>query len=836
MYLRTFGGLSLENGPTPPSGAALHQSRLAILAVIAVAGTRGITRDELYALFWPESSIERARGALKQALFALRRDLDTRPLTVGRTTLRLNDSVITSDIDRFLEALNRKDYLAAVEIHAGEFLHGVQIRESQEFELWATRERERFASAFHGALEKLAIDAESAGDIEKGLAWWKRLAQAQPFASKASLRYMSALVASGNREDAIRHGLRYCERIRAELDAVPETEITDFISELRTTSSLPCGSRRSTHVDASSTGPSGHRMLRGTLTLQAATASRPSRVLVVLRNALVVALGAIGAFAAITGFTHRGDDELAREFVRVGAFESSPAHDSILDARVKTVRNALSSQLVDWGLLRMDDPLAHPQRNAKESIGTTISASVWKAGDSVTFGATLLDSKTNMNVGTVNPVRVRWEDFFTGERILFDELGAMLGRPLERRLTPLMGPPSIFPAPAAYRRYQTGIAFAHAREFALNRFVGPAFEAAYAEDTMFATALLAEAFAYRERDSLAYEVRKLAILDRRRARLSILNRHGLSFLIFEANGDAAGRLQAALAASDVAPQSEWSLEAARLLVDSDRPSDAVKYVKRFEKGLDPRSNSIATPRYWLLKVEALHRLGDRNAEGQAIRDALSAGDTSLPMKYALARRLVLDGKTNEGVNVVRNMIQSFGSDGLAAIVDLEMEIRCHRLPSYRNLSATLRFMTKDSVRLDATLARSQANEALSRGAWWFAQYRFRVLADSFPRSLTPVDRARAAFVDANMLDPSPADAFLRKAYPRPRYWGDGEEEYWIAATLAARGRVRGAELLLETVRRKGYPRLSGGHVQSPELDLFRKYHLIAQRSDCSESN
>src|ERR1044071_10073860 len=75
LLLRTFGGLSLENGGRPIIGAAGQRRRLAVLAVLAAAGDTPVSRDRLCALFWPDSDAERARGALKQALYALRRDV-----------------------------------------------------------------------------------------------------------------------------------------------------------------------------------------------------------------------------------------------------------------------------------------------------------------------------------------------------------------------------------------------------------------------------------------------------------------------------------------------------------------------------------------------------------------------------------------------------------------------------------------------------------------------------------------------------------------------------------------------------------------------------------------
>jgi DNA-binding SARP family transcriptional activator len=54
LRLRTFGGLSLESDHGPIRGAGGQRRRLGLLAVLAEAGERGLTRDKLIGLLWPE--------------------------------------------------------------------------------------------------------------------------------------------------------------------------------------------------------------------------------------------------------------------------------------------------------------------------------------------------------------------------------------------------------------------------------------------------------------------------------------------------------------------------------------------------------------------------------------------------------------------------------------------------------------------------------------------------------------------------------------------------------------------------------------------------------------
>jgi len=59
--LKLFGTASIEASGGPVPGRAAQGRRLALLASLALARGRPITRDKLTALLWPESPTDRAR-------------------------------------------------------------------------------------------------------------------------------------------------------------------------------------------------------------------------------------------------------------------------------------------------------------------------------------------------------------------------------------------------------------------------------------------------------------------------------------------------------------------------------------------------------------------------------------------------------------------------------------------------------------------------------------------------------------------------------------------------------------------------------------------------------
>ena len=139
LHLKTFGGLSVASNGVAVSGAAQQRKTLALLALLAAAGRTGLSRDKLVAYMWPEADAEHARGLLKQACYALRRDLHQPDLILGATQLRLNPDVITSDVQAFEAALERGDAAQAAELYGGPFLDGFYLSDAAEFERWVER-------------------------------------------------------------------------------------------------------------------------------------------------------------------------------------------------------------------------------------------------------------------------------------------------------------------------------------------------------------------------------------------------------------------------------------------------------------------------------------------------------------------------------------------------------------------------------------------------------------------------------------------------------------------------------------------------------------------------
>src|SRR6185503_8321743 len=108
LRLMTFGGLAIESDDGSPA-PALRPPRLALLAMLAAAGPRGVSRERLAAMFWPDSDEAHARHALRQRLYGLRIDLGREVVASSGGQLALDPTAMTADVNDFRTLLAAGD-------------------------------------------------------------------------------------------------------------------------------------------------------------------------------------------------------------------------------------------------------------------------------------------------------------------------------------------------------------------------------------------------------------------------------------------------------------------------------------------------------------------------------------------------------------------------------------------------------------------------------------------------------------------------------------------------------------------------------------------------------
>ena len=277
LRILTFGGCSVARDGVRLDALSGQRKGLALLALLAAAGERGVSRERLAAYLWPESDEERARMSLKQLVHSLRTLLKAPELLLPSAELRLNPNEVTSDVGDLRAALASGDLEAAVALHEGPFLDGFSLRNADEFERWVATERGSLERDVARALYTLAERATAAADYRVAVEWWRRLANLEPLSARSAMGLMRGLELAGDRTAALQHGRIYEELVRMEVGAEPDSAVLELMSKLRGSPSVDETSSRGTLASVvNSDEPDDDRPLPGVR----ASASEPARQVV----------------------------------------------------------------------------------------------------------------------------------------------------------------------------------------------------------------------------------------------------------------------------------------------------------------------------------------------------------------------------------------------------------------------------------------------------------------------------------------------------------------------------------------------------------------------------
>ena len=231
--LLTLGRASLIDG----SGAVIGEQRrrVALLALVAAAGERGVSRDKLLAWLSPESDTASARHSLHQLLYYLRRQIGSDAFR-GTDPIRLDPQVVTTDFAEFEAALDTGMLEEAAALYRGPFLDGFHVG-SAGFDDWAEGERARLASRLAEALVRLAMAADGRGDQASAIKWWRRLTTLDPLSGRYAFGLIRALEMTGDVTGAVRHATAHQTFVRADVGAPCSAEVSAALERLTRRSS-----------------------------------------------------------------------------------------------------------------------------------------------------------------------------------------------------------------------------------------------------------------------------------------------------------------------------------------------------------------------------------------------------------------------------------------------------------------------------------------------------------------------------------------------------------------------------------------------------------------------
>src|SRR5213592_3580673 len=236
IELRTLGALDLKAADGHPVHSILAQpKRLALLAYLAAQNDHAARRDSVVALFWPELDTAHARGALRQSLRFLRRELGDGILN-GHSdeAIAFEPATVWCDVVAFEEACKAGQAGHALQLYRGGFLDGCFVSGgSPELERWITAERTRLGQLAVRAAAEVVEHAEREGDLPTAVQAARHGVALDPDDESALARLVALLDRSGDRAGALSAFETFRRRLQKEYDATPSPETDARVRAIR---------------------------------------------------------------------------------------------------------------------------------------------------------------------------------------------------------------------------------------------------------------------------------------------------------------------------------------------------------------------------------------------------------------------------------------------------------------------------------------------------------------------------------------------------------------------------------------------------------------------------
>lgn len=250
IRISVLGGFTLEVGGANRT-ARVPRKLATLLGVLAISRERGIGRDRLLDLIWSDCDPERARHALTQSLYAIRRLLGDAEALIGTSQLSLNFGLVATDIEALERGMSARDHESVLEVWRGAPLEGFTTGASEAVERWLDQQRALYRQRLTSFLDhqgKALVDLGQSGEAVK---LYRRRAALDATDAVGAMLLMRALAAAGDTPAALQHGSVYAHLVRRELDMDPDPAVAHVVQELEQANS-----------DAAVPQPSEHRVRR----------------------------------------------------------------------------------------------------------------------------------------------------------------------------------------------------------------------------------------------------------------------------------------------------------------------------------------------------------------------------------------------------------------------------------------------------------------------------------------------------------------------------------------------------------------------------------------------
>jgi DNA-binding SARP family transcriptional activator len=827
IRLRTLGSFSIELDGNPQPGWSGQPLRSSLLVLLAL--DRVISRESAMALLWPESTDERGRQALRQALYLMRRDLGDEWLDCTRDLLQAT-ARLAADAHELILAAGGEDHERVLSLYGGSFLAGVRLVESQPFQLWCDQWSGRL-ERLHRKSRRVVIDERiAAGDVAGALAAAREWLELHPLEDEAQHRVLELLARLGRGDEALREYEKFRSLLARE-DLEPLDETNALAKEIRTkVRALPPLGEAEIGRGGSGGGECepvteviprrGWRrpLLGAPLVLAALLTSfvllfrtgdgdpspplDPARVMVLplLNETGDPALDDMGLLAA---------EWITHLVAHMGGLQAVP----FLDVR----------QMLGAGL---DPEAAASHRRA----GTLVSGHYFRTGDSLELHVRITDVAEGELWHALDPLRIRPDAPEPGLRELRDRIGGSLGV----RFTP----GSALPRPAVLDPpgYEAFKAFMDATPYIIRadwRGALPHVLRAAELDSTFYRARLGLVSAYMNFNQYARADSLLAALEPHRGRFSPYERVLFNGLRASLDADRMAMLAAVRDAASLDPGGTTHYISASIALGAGRPREAIHLYSTLDPACPWAPDWTGA---WAAWTAAFHLLGQYERELAESRRARALHPDDLEVLFLEVRALTGLGRlgaVEERLAEGRRMAPRSGWDLGAVLLGVAAEERAHGhvRAADRTVARALEWYEsppeRDSVTQAHRLARLRG--LLMAGRLGDAE---RALADL--RLESPDDLELVGLegvLAARIGDDARARALSSQLDARREPYQFGVVDYWRAAIAAWSGNEAWAMALLRRAFEEGRPRGIRLHAD-PYLEPL--WHLPAFQTAVAE--
>ncbi|HWI65352.1 MAG TPA: BTAD domain-containing putative transcriptional regulator, partial [Symbiobacteriaceae bacterium] len=230
LQLSLLGPVAVAVGGQVLSGWRTIKAR-DLIAYLALAGERPVTRDQLMESLWPDTDLESGQALLHTTLYYLRRAL--KPVGEGLITFaggayRLDRDRVAVDLDRFQRLVasgGEQAWREAVHLYRGDLLDGLDYD-------WVEAPRARARTACMEALRNLSAHLRGGGRPGEAVEWLHRLITLDPLAEEGHIGLMECYAAIGNRNAALQQYRTLVHVLDEELGLEPSREAQELYRKL----------------------------------------------------------------------------------------------------------------------------------------------------------------------------------------------------------------------------------------------------------------------------------------------------------------------------------------------------------------------------------------------------------------------------------------------------------------------------------------------------------------------------------------------------------------------------------------------------------------------------